>query len=91
MEEDFIEQVYMSLQGMYVEPVDGVESLFYPGSKCETYLFQMRDAYTNVCERLGQPDDDADIEEIIRCLMNISEELGRHMYLYGHKFSGREI
>ena len=90
--DDFITNVYLTLQGQLVEPVEGVEDIFFPGSKCEYYLFEMRDAYTRIGERLGEgKEDDADVEMIIFYLSRMSEELGRWMYHYGHKFSGRQI
>ena len=55
-------------------------------------MFEMRDAYTRICERLGEgKEDDADVEMVIYYLSQMSEELGCWMYHYGHKFSGRQI
>ena len=90
--EDFITDVFLTLQGQLVVPVEGVEDIFFPGSKCEHYLSEMRDAYTRICERLGEgKEDDADVEIMIYYLWEIAEEMGRWMYHYGHKFSGRQI
>lgn len=91
MHDDFVDKVYLSLQGQLSQPLDGVESIFCAGSRCQLALYRMRDAYTRLCERLSVEDEDEDVEEIILAFMEMSEELGRHMYRCGHKFGGREI
>lgn len=44
------------------------------------------DAYSRICARLGQENEDTDVEIIINSLLSIQKELCFKMYEYGAKF-----
>ena len=63
----------------------GVEYAFQDG-KCLEMLGLIREAYDNLCDRLGVKDEDSDVETIIFALETIQEELCCRMYRYGAEF-----
>lgn len=91
MKNGFIEDVYDSLCGYLAEGyiVPGVESIFEPGMYCSDKYSNMLDAYERLLHRLGLQDEDRDIEMIVNSLLDISREIGRHMYCFGAKFGER--
>ncbi len=40
--------IYFTLLGDAVEPISGIESIFAPGSECESYLYTIQSAYDNL-------------------------------------------
>lgn len=88
----FIADVYDSMQAVFEEDVlvPGVTSAFTEGSLCERLYSQVYDAERRLEARLGVSLHDPDVECIIRCLLDIQEELCFRMYHYGAKFGLRE-
>ena len=86
---EFVEAIYWSLQGLMVEPVNGVESVFYEGSVCETAYEQMLEAYERLRQRLGVENEDADVECIINAFQTIAKELSLRMFEYGRSTACR--
>lgn len=84
--DQFVESVYDTLQGSLLTPVPGVEDLFAAGKPCARWYREMLAAYGRLCDRLGVPDEDPDIETIINSLLSIQRELCGKMYEYGTKF-----
>lgn len=90
MNQDFITNVYDSLQGLLVTPVPGVENAFEEGSVCDRSYSRMLEAYERLRRRLRVQNEDADVETIISSLQDITDELCRLMYEYGAKFGNQE-
>ena len=67
----------------------GVIDAFADDAYCMEKYRDMRDAYDRLCDRLGVTDEDADVECIIGCFMEMERELCRLMFAYGQKFSNR--
>ncbi len=88
MYHSFSEWVYDTLEGQLVDQcrVPGVENAFEPGKPCLELYGQALDAYWRVCERLGVPFEDDDIEIIFNAFLDISRIMGHKMYDYGVKF-----
>lgn len=82
------ESVYETLIDALNEPyqVPGVENAFAEGSSCEKLYQEVYRANIRLCERLGQPDADPDVELIINNLLAINKQIGLKMYHYGQKF-----
>ena len=89
MECSMFDRVYDTVKGVgdRDEWVEGVENLFLPGSACENDYFEMLDAYERLCERLGVQDEDADVEKIIRCFMDMERRISRAMFECGVRLS----
>lgn len=86
MNEKWIEMVYDSLQGTLIAPIPGVENAFTPGSECQKLYADMLEAYARLCRRLGEVDEDGDVEVLINSLLRIQKVLCVKMYLYGACF-----
>ena len=88
MEHSFIDKVHDSLSGCLQEQyrVPGVECIWEKDSLCLQLYGQVLDTYQRLCNRLGEKDDDADVEIIINNLMEIEKEMSRLMYRYGAMF-----
>lgn len=69
-----------------MEPVPGVENAFAPGAPCEGYYKEILDAYCRLCFRLGDLEEDPDVEAILSASMSITDILCQKMYEYGEKF-----
>lgn len=82
------EEIYESLTCHTSENtrISWVEDAFAEGAFCMLTYQKMRDAYDRLCERLGVVDEDADIECIIQCYMQIQQELCKKMFYYGQLF-----
>lgn len=61
----------------------GVENAFAPGSVCEQLYAEACHARDRVCQRLGSADEDPDLEEIFRALLDIAHGLSVRMYCLG--------
>ena len=87
MKTELWEQVYESMTCHVLEEyrIPGVEDAFGDNTFCMKKYRQMRDAYDRLCERLGVEDEDADVECIIQCYMEIQRELCKRMFLYGQE------
>ena len=88
MHESFVKQVFDTLNGQYGSTggVPGVENAFAPGGRCLQLYGDALDAYERLCDRLGQKDDDADVEVIFNAFLDIIEIMATKMYHYGAKF-----
>ena len=87
--ENFAREVYESLIGERIKPVEGVEDAFTEGGVCETYYAQMRAAYDRLLVRLDESEEDPDIECIIDAFFHIQRDLCLKMYAYGARFGER--
>ena len=84
---DMVTAIYETLLGERSIPVIGVENAFSDGSYCETIYTQMRESYARICSRLGNCDEDADLDQIIACMDAICAELCRKMFFLGGQFN----
>jgi len=50
----------------------------------------IRDAYDRLCDRLQEEDEDEDVEQILRCFLEIEAYIGLRMYEYGAYFEGNK-
>ena len=89
---EIIDDVYYSLQGVLMPEarIPWVKDLFLPGSLCDLAYSHMLDAYERLRDRLGVPDEDADVETIINSLMEIQGILSREMFRCGLEYARRE-
>ena len=79
------ENIYDTLTGSLKEEysIPGVENAFESGSLCDRLYEQVYQANIRLCDRLGQIDEDPDVEIIINNLMEICRHLSLKMYRYG--------
>ena len=87
MDSSFVENVYQSLIGNLVVPVDGVDNEFAEGKFCEMKYDEIYEAYERLREKLNIDNEDKDIEIIIDNMNDIQRHLCRRMFEYGVKFS----
>ena len=84
------ENVYETLTGSacgeYKTP--GIENAFLEDSLCDQLYQQVYSANRRLCARLGQMDEDADVELIINNLLQINRILCLQMYDYGKTIIG---
>ena len=78
------ETLINDLNGPYQVP--GVENAFTEDSPCSSLYREVYQANLRLCERLGQPEADPDVELIINNLLAISKKLCIKMYHYGQNF-----
>ena len=91
MVEQFIENVYETLQGE-TNPafmVPGVENAFDEGKKCALLYKEVYHAQRRLETRLDVDPYDEDVEKIITALLDIQKELCFKMYRYGAQFGLR--
>ena len=71
------EDVYYTLLGEleenYALPV--VENAYAPGGECDHLYIEIRNACQSLCNRLGVPDEDADVELILSNFLSIQRIL----------------
>ena len=62
------DELYDTVRGLMAPEyaVAGVENLFAEGSYCQRRYDDMREAYARLCVRLGEEDEDRDLEQIDR-------------------------
>ena len=79
------ENVYLTLTGELLDEfvIPGVENAFARGSQCDLLYEQIYDANQRLCARLGQTDDDPDVELIINNFFEMNRILCLEMYRYG--------
>lgn len=65
--------------------IPGVKNAFAPGTACNELYRQIYHANRRLCQRLGQIDEDPDVELIINNFMEINRILCLEMYRYGKK------
>lgn len=90
MNQQLIDDVYSSVIGDLIVPVQGVENVFTQGSECDILYNDVFDAYERIKERLNVKDEDDDCELIINSLMDIGRIVAYRMYEYGAKFGTPE-
>ena len=85
------ESVYETLTDALTEPyqVPGVENAFTEGAPCDKLYREVYQANIRLCQRLGQPEADPDVETIINNLLTITREIGLKMYHYGQTFADK--
>ena len=90
MEQDIGLQVYDSLMGQLLPEyaLDWVEEIFIPGNACYDEYAQMLEAYQRVCRRLGNTEEDADLEIIVNSLLAHGKELALAMFRCGMRYGG---
>lgn len=76
------EYIYESLQGTLLHPHPAVDNLFEAGMPCEKWYADMLDAYPRICARLGDDEEDEDVEIIITALQRIQKEIAFQMFRY---------
>lgn len=81
-------RVFDSLTGNLQESyrIPGVENAYANGAFCMEQYCRIREAYDSLCKRLGQEDEDPDVETIIHSYMQIEEYIGLRMFEYGVRF-----
>ena len=83
------ENVYETLTGSLCEEysIPDVENAYAPGLPCNKLYQQIYWANRRLCERLGQGEDDPDVELIINNFLEINRILCLEMYRYGKGYS----
>ena len=83
------EWVYATLTGQTLDEdgVPGVENAYANAMPCQVLYEQVREAYDNLLIRLGEHDEDPDVETIISTMMEIEMYLSGKMFEYGAKFA----
>ena len=83
-----LEDIYLSICGEMAEEarVPGVKNAFSPGSLCEKQYQNLRLAYDRLLLRLGERDEDKDVEDIIGCMLSVQQELCCRMFRLGVYF-----
>lgn len=78
------QSIYLTLTDALTEPyrVPGVENAFADGTPCAKLYKEIYEANQRICSRLGQQDDDPDVELIINNLLSITNLLCLKMYHY---------
>ena len=84
-----LEEINLTLCGELVAEacVPGVENAFSSGSRCEEQYRNLRQAYDRLLLRLGESDEDWDVEEIIGCMLAMQQELCYRMFRLGAAFT----
>ncbi len=87
MENTMAQLVYDSMSGNLLEEycVPGVENAFDEGKPCAELYGRVLKAYERLCLRLGESDEDTDVEVIINAFMEINRIVGVKMYEYGYE------
>lgn len=85
---DIFEQVYGFLFGDLIPSytLPWVENIFEPGKPCHEAYGEMLRAYERLCERLGEADEDQDVEIIINSLLRYSKIRAKEMFKYGMQY-----
>lgn len=88
MQENFTQTVYETMIGVLKQEyrVPGVSNEYEPGKPCDLLYKEVYDANCRLCQRLGIPCDDEDVETIISNMFDIQQILCLRMYEYGVKF-----
>lgn len=92
MKESFMELVHLSIQGELIPEytIEGVENIFDNGGIGIQLYINARNAYRRVCDRLGEKDEDPDLDAIFTNLEALEKEIAIRMYQYGAKFGMRK-
>lgn len=87
MDSSFVENVYQSLIGNLIIPVDGVQNEFDEGKYCDIKYDEIYAAYERLREKLNIDNEDEDIEIIINNMNDIQHFLCMRMFKCGVKFA----
>ena len=68
-------------------PFQWVENAFTPGTKFAKAYDDFWIAREHLCKRFGIDWEDDDLELIMNGIMNLEEDIGRRMFLYGVKYA----
>lgn len=84
--------VYESLTGELLPEyaLDWVEDIFVPGHPCYEEYRIMREAYQRVCIRLGNGEEDQDLEIMVNALLSHCRIIAAEMFRYGREYRIRE-
>ena len=82
---DLFEEIYASMLGVSLEPIEGIEDAFAPGEACEQISQEIWQSYLRVLEKLGTPED-ADLERIMDYQADITVILCQRMFRYGQLY-----
>ena len=90
MKEDQSQLVYEALIGLRSYSYDGeqVENLFETGKPCDQLYESVYAAKVALMERLGEEDEDEQLEFMIQDLLEIGRIQAYAMFRYGQKFGG---
>ena len=77
-----VEEVYASMVGELIEPLDGIADEYVPGSLCDRLYRDACVARDRLCQRLGV-ENDPDLEVIFDSFCDINTYLCRKMFEYG--------
>lgn len=83
------ENVYLSLLGNLLPEyaLNWVENIFVPGHPCHDEYSDMLKAYRRACARLGNTDEDPDLEIMVNSLLSHCQVLAFKMFEYGVIFA----
>ena len=87
MKEDRVQLVYEALIGLRPYSYDGeqIENLFETGKPCDQLYESVYAAKVALMERLGEDDEDEQLECIIQDLLEIGRIQAYAMFRYGQK------
>lgn len=77
-----VEDIYASMVGELIEPLEGIADEYAPGSYCDWLYSKAVLARERLCQRLGVSDD-PDLEVIFDSFCDLNAHLCRKMYEYG--------
>ena len=82
------EQVYSSINGTLIREcrLPWVKTIFVPGHPPHENYGYMQDAYAHLCERMGDVEEDPDVEVIIDSLLRYAKIIGLEMFKYGRLY-----
>ena len=79
-----VEEIYASMVGELLEPLDGIPDEYITGSYCDQLYREACAARARICQRLGV-DEDPDLETIFDSFCDINTYLCRKMFEYSRK------
>ena len=91
MEENFATQVLHTVMGNMISEasIPGIEDIFEEGRIGDELYREVCEAHVRLLEKLGDVDEDADIEIMINNLLELVDVVGLAMYHYGAIFGER--
>ncbi|MBR5570881.1 MAG: hypothetical protein IKW10_08345 [Oscillospiraceae bacterium] len=93
MRDTQIQEILLALQGELIDHPwkDIVPNLFAEGMPCAELYEAVYDANCRLCKRLGDLEEDEDVETIISNLLKIAEMQSIEMFRCGWKFAKENI
>jgi len=81
------EKVYYTLIGVLEDSfqISWVENAFAPNTECDRLYCEILQANERLCQRLGVPQEDTDVELLMDHFLKIQKELCLKMFSYGVK------